>query len=94
MEKKYIINSKKRAREKLIVEVLSKKIQKEFPEVKGFFASNLWRMRNFYLTYKDIKNLAPLVREISWTSKICICVLTYIVVIAYSYIVRNYSNIY
>ena len=94
MEKKYIINSKKRAREKSIVEVLSKKIQKEFPEVKGFSASNLWRMRNFYLTYKDIKNLAPLVREISWTREICICVLTYIVVIAYSYIVRNYSNIY
>ena len=60
---------------------------------KGFSASNLWRMRNFYLTYKDIENLAPLVREISWTRKICICVLTYIVVIAYSYIVRNYSNI-
>ena len=57
---------------KSIVEVLSKKIQKEFPEVKGFSASNLWRMRNFYLTYKDIKNLAPLVREISWTRKICI----------------------
>ena len=31
--------------------------------------------------------------ETCWTRKICICVLTYIVVIAYSYIVRNYSNI-
>lgn len=51
--------------EKSIVEVLSKEIQKEFLEVKGFSASNLWRMRNFYLTYKDIENLAPLVREIS-----------------------------
>ena len=57
---------------KSIVEVLSKEIQKEFPEVKGFSASNLWRMRNFYLTYKDIKNLAPLVREISWTKNIVI----------------------
>ena len=57
---------------KSIVEVLSKEIQKEFPEVKGFSASNLWRMRNFYLTYKDIENLAPLVREISWTKNIAI----------------------
>ena len=31
--------------------------------------------------------------ENCWTRKICICVLTYIVVITYSYIVRNYSNI-
>ena len=32
--------------------------------------------------------------ETCWTRKICICILTYIVVIAYSYIVRNYSNIF
>lgn len=32
--------------------------------------------------------------ETSWTRKICICILTYVVVITYSYIVRNYSNIF
>lgn len=31
--------------------------------------------------------------ETSWTRKICICILTYIVVIIYSYAVRNYDNI-
>jgi len=31
--------------------------------------------------------------ETSWTRRICICILTYIVVIAYSYMVRNYDNI-
>lgn len=31
--------------------------------------------------------------ETSWTRKICTMVLTYIVVIIYSYIVRNYDNI-
>lgn len=31
--------------------------------------------------------------ETSWTRKICIMVLTYIVVVTYSYIVRNYDNI-
>ena len=32
--------------------------------------------------------------ETSWTRKICICILTYIVVIIYSYVVRNYDNIF
>lgn len=31
--------------------------------------------------------------ETSWTRKICICILTYIVVVIYSYIVKNYDNI-
>ena len=31
--------------------------------------------------------------ETSWTRKICIMILTYIVVIIYSYIVRNYDKI-
>ena len=31
--------------------------------------------------------------ETSWTRKICICILTYIVVILYSYMIRNYDNI-
>ena len=33
-------------------------------------------------------------QETSWTRRICICILTYIVVIIYSYIVRNYDNIF
>ena len=32
--------------------------------------------------------------ETSWTRRLCICILTYIVVIIYSYIVKNYDNIY
>jgi len=46
---------------KSIVDVLSKELQKEFPGVQGYSASNLWRMRNFYNEYS---NLAPSVREI------------------------------
>ena len=41
---------------KSIVNVLSNELQKEFPWAKGYSAANLWRMRNFYLTYKDSKN--------------------------------------
>lgn len=32
--------------------------------------------------------------ETSWTRKICICVLTYIVVIIYSYITKKINNIF
>ena len=32
--------------------------------------------------------------ETSWTRRICIMILTYIVVIIYSYLVRNYDNIF
>ena len=32
--------------------------------------------------------------ETSWTRKLCIMVLTYIVVIIYSYLVQNYDNIF
>ena len=32
--------------------------------------------------------------ETCWTRKICIMILTYIVVIAYSYVIRNYNNIF
>lgn len=63
---------KERGWGKAVVEVLSKEIKKDFPDVKGFSSSNLWRMRNFYVTYSEDKNLAPLVREISWSKNIAI----------------------
>ena len=57
---------------KSIVEILAREIQKEFPNVKGFSARNLWRMRNFYVEYKDNEFLPPLVSEISWTKNVVI----------------------
>lgn len=32
--------------------------------------------------------------ETSWTRKLCIFILTYIIVVIYSYLVRNYNNIF
>lgn len=32
--------------------------------------------------------------ETSWTRKLCICVLTYIVVVIYSYVIKQYDNIF
>ena len=38
---------------KSIVQILAKELQKEFPGAQGYSAANLWRMRNFYLTYSN-----------------------------------------
>lgn len=38
-------------------------IQTTEPEIKGFSDKNIWRMKQFYETYKDHPKLAPLVRE-------------------------------
>lgn len=50
-----------------VVEQLSKDLQKEFPGIGGFGSRNIWRMRNFYLAYRDNEKLTPMVSEIGWT---------------------------
>ncbi|MBI2337533.1 MAG: DUF1016 domain-containing protein [Deltaproteobacteria bacterium] len=55
-----------------IVKNLAKDLQLEFPGVSGYSTDNLWRMRKFYMHFKDNKKLAPLVQEISWTKIIVI----------------------
>lgn len=57
---------------KSIVEQMSKDLIDEFGEKSGYSSSNLWRMRNFYLSYKDKLKLAQSVREISWGQNILI----------------------
>jgi hypothetical protein len=48
---------------KSVVEILSRELQKEFPGVKGFSTTNLWRMRSFYLEYSSNKISQPSVTE-------------------------------
>ncbi len=49
---------------KAIVETLSKDIRKEFPGISGYSPDNLWRMRQFYLEYSDIRIMEQLVPEL------------------------------
>ena len=49
-----------------VVEMLSEDLRREFPEMKGFSARNLWDNRRFYETYHDQLNLRQLVAEIPW----------------------------
>ena len=58
--------TKEEGRGKAVVEQLSKDLQREFPGIRGFSASNIWRMKTFYETYTENLKLAPLVREIGW----------------------------
>jgi predicted nuclease of restriction endonuclease-like (RecB) superfamily len=50
-----------------VVTELAKHIQQNEPEIKGFSDKNIWRMKQFFETYKDFPKLSPVVREISWT---------------------------
>lgn len=42
------------------------------PDLKGFSDKNLWRMKQFYETYKDYPKLSALLREISWTNNLTV----------------------
>lgn len=57
---------------KSIVEILAQDLKREFPDIRGFSARNLWNMRNFYVTYQENSKLQPMVAEISWTKNLVI----------------------
>lgn len=47
-------------------------LKRIYPSASGFSAQNLWRMKQFYETYRDNEKLSPLVREISWSNNLLI----------------------
>lgn len=51
---------------KSVVQQLAGDLQNEFPGIRGFSASNLWRMKSFFEAYAASEKLAQLVREIGW----------------------------
>jgi predicted nuclease of restriction endonuclease-like (RecB) superfamily len=55
-----------------VVTELANFIRAHEPEIKGFSDKNIWRMKQFYETYRDFPKLSPLVREISWTNNLLI----------------------
>ncbi|MFI5196031.1 MAG: YhcG family protein, partial [Chitinophagales bacterium] len=57
---------------KATVQQLADYIQSNEPGVTGFSDKNLWRMKQFYETYKDFPKLSPLVRELGWTNNLII----------------------
>jgi predicted nuclease of restriction endonuclease-like (RecB) superfamily len=55
-----------------VVDRLAQHLARTMPGLRGFSAQNLWRMRQFFETYRDEPQLAPLVRALSWTHNLVI----------------------
>ncbi len=55
-----------------VVEKLAKFIKDKHPEIKGFSRRGLYRMKQFYETYKDTEFVTTLLTQISWSSHLLI----------------------
>jgi predicted nuclease of restriction endonuclease-like (RecB) superfamily len=55
-----------------VVQQLADYLARTQPGLRGFTRSNLFRMRQFYETYREDETVAPLVRQISWTHHLII----------------------
>jgi predicted nuclease of restriction endonuclease-like (RecB) superfamily len=54
------------------VGALAEFLQRRHPARSGFSASNLWRLRQFFETYRGMPKLAALLRELSWSHNLAI----------------------
>jgi len=64
--KTIVINQEKNNWGKSIVETLSKDINKVIDGNKGYSPQNLWRMRQFYLEYREKPELFEIAQKIPW----------------------------
>ena len=50
-----------------VVDELARYIARQQPDIKGFTRRNLFRMRQFYETYRHDTKVSPLVTQLPWT---------------------------
>jgi predicted nuclease of restriction endonuclease-like (RecB) superfamily len=55
-----------------VVEAVAASIARRRPGLNGFTRPNLFRMRQFYETYRHDEKVAPLVRQLPWTHNLLI----------------------
>lgn len=55
-----------------IIDKAAEYMKTQYPNIKGFTRSNMYRMVQFYNTYKDLEKVAPLVRQLSWSNNLLI----------------------
>ena len=55
-----------------IVDKLEEFMKREYPGLKGFNKRGIYRMKQFYETYKDNAIVSPMVTQISWTNNLLI----------------------
>jgi predicted nuclease of restriction endonuclease-like (RecB) superfamily len=54
------------------VAALAEAIRRRYPNSRGYSAQNLWRMRQFFESYRDQPKLSALLRELNWTNNMMI----------------------
>jgi predicted nuclease of restriction endonuclease-like (RecB) superfamily len=55
-----------------VVDRLAEYLARTQPGLRGFTRANLFRMRQFFQTYRDAEKVVPLVRQLSWTHNLLI----------------------
>jgi len=55
-----------------VVEQLATDLRMEFPGVGGFSRRNVFYMREFYIAYRDLPKVQPLVAQIGWTQNLIV----------------------
>lgn len=55
-----------------IVDKLEEFMKRKYPTMKGFNKRGIYRMKQFYETYRDYPIVSPLVTQISWTNNLII----------------------
>ena len=55
-----------------VIDNIAREINNKYPTLKGFNRAGLYRMMQFYDTYKDNEIVAPLLSQISWSNNIAI----------------------
>ncbi|TXT50680.1 MAG: hypothetical protein FD137_258 [Spirochaetes bacterium] len=55
-----------------VVDQLAEYLTRTQPGLRGFTRSNLFRMRQFFETYRNEEKVAPLVRQLPWTHNLII----------------------
>ena len=55
-----------------VVDDLAAAIGRQYPGMRGYTRSNLFRMRQFYETYRSSEKVVPLVRQLPWTHHLII----------------------
>lgn len=53
-----------------IVDKLVEFMKREYPTMKGFTRAGIYRMKQFYETYKDNEIVSTLLRQISWSNNV------------------------
>jgi len=55
-----------------VVEQLASDLRTEFPGVEGFSRRNVFYMREFYIAYRDLLKVQPVVAQIGWTQNLIV----------------------